>query len=99
MDELHQLGVLRFVWDADKALSNFAKHGVTFETASVVLFDPLVQLRDATSTDEVRLAAIGVTHNREILYVVHIELHYDLVRIISARRATKQEVAQYENNE
>lgn len=99
VDELFQIGVTRFVWDADKAVSNAEKHGVTFETAAEVLLDPLVRLEDATSGDEERLAAIGVTLNREVLYVIHIEIHYDLVRIISARLATKREVTQYEDHE
>lgn len=99
MDELFQIGVTRFVWDAEKAANNLEKHGVTFETAAEVLLDPLVHLQDATSGDEGRLSAIGATYDREVLYVVHIEVHYDLVRIISARLATKREVTQYEDHE
>jgi uncharacterized DUF497 family protein len=50
----------RFTWDAEKALANYAKHGVRFEHACEVFFDPFVRIVDATGGDEPREAALGL---------------------------------------
>ena len=44
----------RFVWDAEKASSNANKHGVRFETACEVFFDPFLRVEDATVDEELR---------------------------------------------
>jgi uncharacterized DUF497 family protein len=44
----------QFVWNAEKASANLLKHGVSFETACQVFFDPLVCLQDASDDDEKR---------------------------------------------
>jgi uncharacterized DUF497 family protein len=54
MDVLYRYEGLEFVWDAQKAASNFAKHGIRFERACEVFVDPLLQLRDAGVEDEAR---------------------------------------------
>lgn len=85
-----------FVWDADKAVRNLAKHGVSFEQASTVFFDPFAVLVDATSGDEQREAIIGLTDDMDALYVVHIMRQDDVIRIISARPASKRERSEHE---
>lgn len=89
----------RFVWDSAKASANLAKHGVSFEIACEVFFDPLLYLTDASAEDEARFAAIGETENWRLLFVVHVERERDTIRIISARNATDKERIEYEADE
>ena len=92
---------LRFVWDATKATSNFAKHGVRFEKACEVFFDPMLLLDHAgapADPDDVRTVAVGVTNDHMTLFVVHVLRESDTVRIISARHATKSERRSYEDD-
>jgi uncharacterized DUF497 family protein len=84
-----------FVWDADKALKNWRKHGVRFEEAATVFDDPLFVLVDASRNDQAREAAIGFDASARLLYVVHIELETERIRIVSARRATPDEEQSY----
>ena len=83
-------GVL-FEWDPTKAAANLSKHGVSFELACEVFFDPFVRVTDASGIDEARDAAIGYTESQTQLYVVHVIRHEEAIRIISARRASAQE--------
>ena len=53
----------RFVWDSEKASGNLNKHGVSFEVACQIFFDPFVRLEDASIGEEKRDAAIGLTEN------------------------------------
>lgn len=87
----------RFVWDSEKASSNFTKHGVSFDQAIEVFFDPLHELMDASVDTENRCAAIGLDYQRHLLFVVHLEVEGDTIRIISARLATRGELKIYEN--
>ncbi len=84
-----------FVWNADKALTNWRKHGVRFEEAATVFADPLFVLVDATRNDQARHAAIGFDASARLLYVVHIEIEGTCIRIISARRAEPHEESAY----
>ena len=84
-----------FVWNADKALTNWRKHGVRFEEAVTVFADPLFVLVEASRNAEAREAAIGFDTMGRLLYVVHIEFEGDHIRIISARRAEPQEESEY----
>jgi uncharacterized DUF497 family protein len=88
-----------FEWDQDKAAGNLRKHRISFEKACEVFFDPFVQRMDASSEDEAREAAIGMTEDWEHLFVVHIIRHEDTIRIISARPATPQERRTHEEHE
>jgi hypothetical protein len=88
-----------FMWDSEKASVNASKHGVRFETACEVFFDPFVRIEDASVDDELRDAAIGLTENWNLLFVVHISREDDKIRIISARPATAQERRSYEDND
>ncbi len=98
MDVLYRYEGLDFVWNAQKAASNFAKHGIRFEQACQVFVDPLIRLQDAGVEDEARDAVIGATAQGRLLFVVHIELEDEAVRIISARPAEPWEKRDYEDN-
>ncbi|MGA9070263.1 MAG: BrnT family toxin [Terracidiphilus sp.] len=89
----------RFVWDSEKALVNTRKHGVSFELACQVFFDPLIRIEDASPGVEERKAAIGLTEDWALLFVVHLLREGKLIRIISARPATASERRDYENGE
>jgi uncharacterized protein len=88
---------LRFEWDAIKAASNLAKHGVSFEEAATVFRDP----PSATSEDpdhslgEERLISFGVSVSGRLLVVAHTDRR-DTIRIISARPASAGERKIYE---
>ena len=90
---------IRFEWDRRKAAANLARHGVPFEEALTVFADPLARIFDDEdhSIDEHREIIIG--HSiRERLLVVCFTQRGDAVRIISARRVTKNERKDYEEN-
>ena len=87
-----------FVWDERKAHENLKKHKVSFENACEVFFDPFVTLLDASPEDEARDAAVGLTEDWTVLYVVHVVREKDAIRIISAREATAAERRHYENS-
>jgi uncharacterized protein len=83
-----------FEWDDAKALSNLAKHGVSFAEAATVFADPFaVYLDDGSGTN--RTVVIGTSLRERILYVVHIE-RGKRDRIISARQAERGEREVYE---
>ena len=84
-----------FVWNAAKANGNLNKHGLSFEEAVTVFDDPMLVVRDASRHDQVRDAVIGFDRHTRLLFVVHVEIHDDAIRIISARRATRSEEATY----
>jgi uncharacterized DUF497 family protein len=91
------LGGVTFQWDARKALANLKKHGVTFEDASSVFFDPLaITYPDPDhSLDELREVTLGYTIKGDMVFVSHCE-RGDRIRIIGARPATRAERRQYE---
>jgi len=89
----------RFVWDSEKASSNAGKHGVSFEVACQVFFDPFIRIEDASAGGEQRDAAIGMAEDWTLLFVVHMLREGDTIRIISARLATAQERRAYEDSE
>jgi hypothetical protein len=88
---------LRFEWDENKAKTNLAKHGVSFEQAATVFGDALsLTIPDPVhSQAENRWIVVGQSHQRELLVVVHTE-RGDNIRIINARRASRRERKQYE---
>ena len=89
----------RFVWDSEKASSNAGKYGVSFEVACQVFFDPFIRIEDASIREEQRDAAIGLTEDWAVLFVVHLQREGETIRIISARPATAQERRRYEDSE
>lgn len=92
------LNGITFSWDDEKARINPINHdGVTFQQATEVFFDPFLIIVDASRNNELRNAVIGLDTRWNLLYVVHIEQEESGIRIISARKATRQERAKYEN--
>ncbi len=89
----------QFIWDAEKAAANLAKHGIRFEAACDVFLDPLVRSTDASIDEESREAAIGMTEDWKLLFVVHLIREDDWIRIISARPATPKERKFYEESD
>lgn len=98
MDVSYQIQGQLFEWDAEKAAVNLRKHGISFERACEVFFDPFIFLVDATGPGEAREAAIGLSEDWSLLFVVHVERREDAIRIISARPATPEERKHYEND-
>lgn len=86
-----------FIWDGLKAIANRNKHGVAFELACQVFFDPSQESEDASVEGEHRLALIRATLQDHLLYVVHLERAGLHIRIISARKATLRERNLYED--
>lgn len=98
MDVYFVLNGITFVWNDEKARINPINHaGVTFQQAAEAFFDPLLIVVDASRNDETRDAIIGLDRRWNLLYVVYIERENDIIRIISARKATRQEREQYES--
>ncbi len=91
-------GFITFEWDDAKADANLEKHGVSFEEASSVFYDPhaLVVDDEAHSHDEDRFIIVGLSAVARVLTVCHCyRSTNELIRIISARRATKNEESTY----
>jgi hypothetical protein len=89
---------MEFEWDADKSDVNMKKHGVSFHEASTVFADPLaLTFNDPDhSIGEHRFLTFGYSRSKQLLVVVHTERR-GRTRLISARRATRQERKIYEN--
>jgi len=90
---------MRFDWDAAKAKANLRKHGISFEEALTVFGD-----RGATthpdlghSRTEDREVTIGMSERGRVLIVVHVR-RADQIRLISARRPTRRERSEYEED-
>lgn len=88
---------MTYEWDEVKAQLNIAKHGVSFEEAVSVFGDEygIVVFDEEHSSDEERFYLIGMSVKERILIVVHCQRDSDVMRIISARKATKKEKQQY----
>jgi len=88
-----------FDWDLGKATVNERKHGVTFREAATVFGDPLaiVFSDENHSISEERSIIMGLSVRHRLLVVSHVERGF-MIRIISARRATRQERRDYEED-
>ena len=89
---------LVFEWDPKKSASNKKKHGISFEEAKSVFTDQFARLiADPDHSDkEDRFILLGVSIHSHLLVVCHCVRTNDFIRIISARRADKQERNLYE---
>lgn len=90
--------MIRFEWDRAKASANLKKHKVYFEEAQTVFFDDFaVQFFDEKhASEEDRFLMLGMSSEANLLLVCHCErAGGDVIRIISARRATKNESKYY----
>jgi uncharacterized DUF497 family protein len=83
-----------FEWDDEKRELNLAKHGIDFDGAIEVFHGPII-LRRSDRNNEERWTALGYSDNR--LIVVVFTRRTDVIRIISARRARKNEEREYRN--
>jgi uncharacterized protein len=94
------VAAMQIAWDPLKALANAHKHGVTFDEAATVFGDPLAKvLPDPRhSYAEERLVLLGLSSRGRLLAVMFSESHPDVIRIYSARHATKYERRNYEEN-
>ncbi len=98
MDIHYELNGTAFVWNAKKAVVNSVKHdGITFEQAATVFFDPFFRLLEAGRNDDARDAIIGFDASYRLLFVVHVEIEGEFIRIISARRVTNEERKNHEH--
>lgn len=95
MNVLYRLQGIEFEWDDNKARSNVTKHGIAFEEAAEVFFDPFYQSGDAAVDDEQREFIIGYSLVPRLLLVVYVE-RGERIRLISARQATRHERKLYE---
>lgn len=89
---------MRFEWEPAKAATNLRKHQVLFEEAKSIFFDDFaVQFFDEEhSSDEERFIMLGMSSGARLLVVCHCERgDGDVIRIISARKATRGEASFY----
>lgn len=91
---------MEFEWDKAKAAANFKKHKVTFDEACTVFSDPLARIFDDEehSIEEHREVIIGHSIINRLLLVCFTEREVKIVRIFSARQATRNERQDYEEN-
>jgi uncharacterized DUF497 family protein len=89
---------MQFEWDREKGKRNLRKHGVSFDEAVTVFYDPLsATFNDSDhSVEEQRLITVGSSSRGRLLVVSHTE-RGNAIRIISARPATAQERKRHEN--
>lgn len=88
---------MEFDWDQNKADLNLSKHGVSFDEAKTVLQDPFyLDFFDPDhSYGENRYIIIGYSSKNRLLLVSYTE-HGEMIRLISAREATRRERKDYE---
>ena len=89
---------IRFEWDSRKAKTNEKKHGISFEEAQSVFYDEQALLLEDPRPlhEEERFILLGLSRSLRILVVVHALRDSDVIRIISARRATRLETREYQ---
>ncbi len=90
-----------FQWDAAKAVANLRKHGVSFDLASLAFADPFALIaQDRFESGEYRWQTLGLVEGCLLLLVAHTVTDADgteVVRIISARKATRKERKRYDH--
>ena len=91
--------MIKFEWDPPKAAANLKKHQVSFDEAKSVFFDDFaIQFFDEEhASDEDRFLMLGMSSGARLLIVCHCERELgEVIRIISARKATQRESAFYQ---
>lgn len=88
---------MKFEWDEHKNQLNIQKHGISFYEAAYVFSDPFALSipDDEHSEMEERWLLLGKNLNERLLLIVHTLRYDDVVRIISARKATANEAKTY----
>ncbi|MCU7837553.1 MAG: BrnT family toxin [gamma proteobacterium symbiont of Taylorina sp.] len=93
---------MQFNWDENKNKTNLVNHGISFETAKLIFDDPYaLSTQDRYEDGEERWQTIGLINGIIIILVAHTFYEHDnneTIRIISARKATRQERKYYEQN-
>ena len=92
------MSTLRFEWDERKATANAKKHGVSFEEAKSIFVDERAKLIDDPdhSEDEARFVLLGLSSALRLLLVCHCyRSEGNVIRLISARKATAKESRSY----
>ena len=90
--------MLKLIWDPAKNVLNRQKHGVSFEEAASVFCDEYGRIvyDSEHSDDEDRFLLLGMSNMPRLLVVCHCYRENDeIVRVISARKASNHEIAQY----
>ena len=90
---------IRFQWDPAKAQANLRKHGVSFEEAQNVFYDEHALLLDDPDhfDEEERFVLLGLSDRFRVLVVVHAYREQEaVIRLISARKATRTERTRYD---
>jgi uncharacterized DUF497 family protein len=93
------MNLLRFEWEPQKASANLKKHGVSFEEAKSVFYDERARLISDPdhSEDEDRFILLGLSHSLRVILVCHCyRSKGNVIRIISARKASNRELKAYE---
>lgn len=96
--EIYLFNGQHFEWDTGKGLQNIEKHGIPFKEAATVFRDEKAAIfdDDEHSQNEERFKIIGISGNMRLLTVCHCYRNDDsIIRIISARKATKNERTKY----
>jgi len=89
--------IMRITWDPKKAEIDFKKHNVRFSDAELVLYDPFaLTLEEHVIEGEKRFVTVGTDAIGRIVVVVYSYRDYDIIRLISARKATRSQRKQYE---
>jgi uncharacterized DUF497 family protein len=92
---------MRFTWDPAKAARNLREHGVTFSEAATAFGDPFGRYqRDKDHGD--RGVLLGRSAEGRVLFVVHVQLLLldgGVVRIVSARKASRSQRIRYEEEQ
>lgn len=92
------MGAINFEWDENKNRLNQRKHGISFEEAVSVFYDEEALIRDDPehSEEEERFVILGLSSKANLLVVCHcFRASETVIRIISARKATKTESKYY----
>ena len=94
--------MVRFEWDEAKAKSNERKHGVRFDDAMLAFADPFALVeQDRIEGGELRWQTLGLVGGVVLLLVAHTvrgEAEDEIIRIISARKASRKERERYDEN-
>jgi len=94
---IFQLQGVEFEWDEEKYAVNLRKHGVKFEVAAEVFFDPFYQTGDASVAEEKRKYIVGYSFTEKLFLVVFVE-RGKRTRIVSARTTSPMERKIYEES-
>lgn len=88
--------MIQITFDQNKAESNKIKYGVSFDEAKIALLDPNALVREDFDQDEPRFVLLGMANRLLVVVYCYVD-NDDMIRLISARKATKNEEKQYAN--